>query len=108
MILLGFKLLFSDNLFDYWASSFIEVVHVGFFIILIFFLGFNEAKEMSGTMRFVVEFFWISRDNYIFNRAHYAQTYKIVIPNHIVGNHEESHESLRQKQLHFLEIGVSE
>lgn len=50
----------------------------------------------------------VSRDYRVVDVAYNSKSHEIVVPNQVVGDHEESNKSLRQKQLLFLVVAVSE
>ena len=56
----------------------------------------------------MVEFFGISWNNRVLEVSDNAQTDEVVVPDHVIGNHEEAEELLREQQLAFVIADVGE
>lgn len=63
---------------------------------------------MRRAVWFVVEFFGISWNNRVFEVSDDAQTDEVVVPNHVIRDHEEAEELLWQQKLALFIADVGE
>lgn len=73
------------------AQSIIQVIHIHL-LVLLAFLGFNEAQEMGRPVGLMVKLLRICRNQGVLKVADDTQPNEAVVPYHVVRHHKEPHE----------------
>lgn len=78
---------------EFMHRSIIQVIHIHL-LVLLAILRFYEAQKVGRSMRLVVELLGVGGDQCVLEVADNTEADEIVVPDHIVRHHEETHELL--------------
>lgn len=73
---------------------------------MFFFVGAIEFDEMADSVDFMVEVFRIGEDEGVLRGVDDTQANEIVVPETVVGAHEEAFNFIGQEQLNLFVVGV--